>query len=224
MTCQPAVNIDFFLVVAFQAHSHPPGFAGQALQVLHLSMTLLAGNLAVDVTLMVEQDMFGHIIDFYPRRRRLGVEICVLFLNPGMLLNDIIMTVQALFHRRQSRKIGVGHIRVAVLALDLLDAAVHIVAERDRLFRADFCFRWCIEKKDKCTRKYQGEKHQSNGYRIFSQRPISLLKKYLKGSDQLFSLTKTISGNTFRKYLTAITIRPKNPSEIKPSEMLNGID
>jgi len=36
--------------------------------VLNLPVAFLAGNLAVDVPLMIEQDVFGHIVDFFPGR------------------------------------------------------------------------------------------------------------------------------------------------------------
>ena len=54
---------------------------------------------------MIEQDMLGHIVDFYPGGRGIGVEILVLLLNPGMFFDDIVMAVQALFHRRNARKV-----------------------------------------------------------------------------------------------------------------------
>ena len=49
-------------------------------------------------------------------------------------------------------------------------------------------------------------------------------KSDLSFSDQLLSLTRVVSGKTFRKYPTAITINPKKPSEIKPSDTLKGMD
>jgi hypothetical protein len=67
----------------------------------------------------------------------LGVEILVLLLDPGVFFNNIVVAMQTLFHRGNARKIRVGYIGVAILALDLLDATVHIVAEGDRLFRAE---------------------------------------------------------------------------------------
>ena len=108
-------------------------------------MALLAGNLAVDMALMVEEHMLGYVIDFYPRCRCLGVEITVFYLNPRVLGDDVVVTVQAFFHRRYSRVVGISYIGMAVLALYLFDAVVHIVAKRDRLFRTDTGFRGGIE-------------------------------------------------------------------------------
>ena len=156
--------------MALEAHPHAPDFLRQPLQVLNRPVALLAGNLAVDVALMVEQHVFRHIIDFDPRGRCAFVEVAVFFLNPGVFGDNVIMAVQAFFHRRNSRKIGIGDIGMAVLALDLLDTAVDIVAEWDRLFRTNIRQRRPIEKVQKCTRKNQNEECQQYRYLIFWQR------------------------------------------------------
>jgi hypothetical protein len=105
VTRQPAVYICLLLFVAFDTHPHPPLFVGQSLNVLNLTVAFLAGNFAVDVPLVIEQDMLGHIIYFHPGGRGLGVEVFVLLLDPGMFFDDVIMAVQTLFHRRNARKI-----------------------------------------------------------------------------------------------------------------------
>ena len=66
MACQPAIDVGVAFIVTFQAHPHAPLLVRQAVIVLNLSVALLAGNFAVDVALMIEQDMFGHIVDFFP--------------------------------------------------------------------------------------------------------------------------------------------------------------
>ena len=137
MTRQPAINIDFFLVVAFQAHPHPPILGRQPLQVLNQSMAFPASYFGVDVALMVEQHVFRYVVYLDPGRGGLGVEILVLLLDPGMFFDDIVMAVQTLSHRRNAREIGIGNVGVAILALDLLDATVDIVAEGNRLFRTE---------------------------------------------------------------------------------------
>ncbi len=107
------------------------------MQVFNLLMASTAGNFAVDMTLVVEYDVLGYIVDFYPWCWCLGVEILVFFLNPRMFGNDVIMTVQTFFHRGNARKVGIGHIGMAVLALYLFNTAVDIMAEWDGLFRTD---------------------------------------------------------------------------------------
>ena len=115
------------------------------MQVFHLSVALPAGNLAVDMALMVEEHMFCYIIDFYPGCRCPGVEIAVFYLNPRVLGDDVVVTVEAFSHRRYSRVIGISYIGMAVLALYLFDPVVNIVAKRDRLFRTDTGCRSGIE-------------------------------------------------------------------------------
>ena len=137
MTRQPAINIYFFLVVAFQAHPHPPILGRQPLKVFDQSVAFPAGYFFVDMTLVVEQHVFRYVVYLDPGRGGLGVEIPVLLLDPGMFFDDIVMAVQTLSHRRNAREIGIGNVGVAILALDLLDATVHIVAEGNRLFRAE---------------------------------------------------------------------------------------
>jgi hypothetical protein len=146
MACQPAVQISFLFFMAFNTNPHPPYFLRQTLLVLHLAMTLPANNLAVDVALVVEKHMFRNIIDFHPGRRFLIVEIFMFFLNPRMFDDNVVVAVQAFFHRRQSRMIGVCHIWVAILALNLFDAAVDIVTEGDRLLRTGPGCRCGVEK------------------------------------------------------------------------------
>ena len=121
----------------------------QAVIVLNLPVTFLTGNFAVDVPLMVEQNVFRHVVHFLPGCGCLGVVIFMLLLDPGMFFDDIIMTVQALFHWRDAGLIGVGHIGMAVLALDLLNAAMHRMAEGNRLLRSESTLRPGPENIDK---------------------------------------------------------------------------
>lgn len=146
MTCQPAVEVGIFLLVTFDALTHTPDFLRQALEFLHLTVTFLTGNFVVDMTLVIKQHMFGHIVDFYPGRRCIGVKEFVFLFYPGMFGNNIFMAVQAFFHGRYSGMIGIGHVGVAILALDLLHPAVDIMAERDGLFRPDTGLRRGVEK------------------------------------------------------------------------------
>ncbi len=105
MTRQPAIDVGIFLIMTFQAHPHAPIFVRQPLQVLNLPVAFPAGNFTVDMPLMIEQDVLGHIVDFHPGGGGLGVEILMLLLDPGMFFDDIVMAVQTLFHRRNARKV-----------------------------------------------------------------------------------------------------------------------
>ena len=127
------------------------------MKVFHRSVAFPAGNFTVDMPLMIEQHMLGHIVYLHPGGGCLRVEILVLLLDPGMFFDDVVVAVQTLFHRRNSWKVRVSHIRVTVLALDLLDAAVHIVAEGDRLFRSERRYRPQPENIDEGDRGQNGD-------------------------------------------------------------------
>jgi hypothetical protein len=137
VACQPTINTRLLFAMALDAHPHLPGFLRQPLEILDLTVALLANNLAVDVPLVVEKDVFGNVIHLDPGGGRPGVEIIVLFLDPGEFHDNVIVAVKAFFHRRDPGEVGVRHVRVAELALDLLDSAVDVVAEGDGLLRAD---------------------------------------------------------------------------------------
>ena len=105
MARQPAIDIGIFLVVAFQTHSHAPVLERQALRIFNLTVAFQAGDLFVYMALVVEQNVFRHIVYLHPGRGCSGVEIFVLFLDLRVLFNDVIMAVQALFHGRDARKV-----------------------------------------------------------------------------------------------------------------------
>ena len=105
MARQPAVYIGVLFFVAFDTHPHAPLFGRQPMKVFYLSMAFPAGNFTVDMALMVEQNVFGHIVYFNPGGGSLGVEVFMLLLDPGMFFDNVIVAVQTLFHRRNARKI-----------------------------------------------------------------------------------------------------------------------
>ena len=74
-----------------------------------------------------------------------------------MVGNNIFMAVQTFFHRRYSGMIGIGHIGVAILTLDLLDSTVNIVAERDGLFRSNGALRQPVKQENKHRNKKPGK-------------------------------------------------------------------
>jgi len=122
--------------MAVNTESHLEAVTLESVHGLHRTVALLTGKVFPYVSLMIEQYMLRKIVHFLPRGGGLVVEVPVLFLNPGMVGNNVLVTVQALFHRWQSRVIGVAHIGVTVKALDLFYPNVQLVAERYRLFRA----------------------------------------------------------------------------------------
>ena len=122
--------------MAINAESNFEAVTLESVLGLHRAVALLTGKILSYVSLMIKQYVLRNIVHFLPRSGDLVVEVPVLFLNPGVVGNDVLVTVQALFHRWQSRVVGVAHIRVTVKALDLLDPNMQLVAEGYRLFRS----------------------------------------------------------------------------------------
>ena len=122
-------------------------------------MALLTGEVFPNVSLMIKQYMLRKIVHFLPRSGDLVVEVPVLLLDPGMVGNDVLVAVQALFHWWQSRVVRVAHIGVTVKALDFLDPNVQLMAERYGLFRPYICRITIekIEKEDDRKGRKQGE-------------------------------------------------------------------
>ena len=102
----------------------------------HRAVALFAGDFFPYVALMIEQYVLREVVYPLPRSGRFGVEVPVLLLDPGVVGNDVLVTVQTLFHRRQSRIIGIANIGVTVEALDLFYPHMNLMTERNRLFGA----------------------------------------------------------------------------------------
>jgi hypothetical protein len=64
-----------------------------------------AGDFVVDMTLVVEQNVFRYVVYLHPGRGGLRVEILVLLLDLRVFFNNIIVAVQTLFNRRDAREI-----------------------------------------------------------------------------------------------------------------------
>ena len=134
MTCQPAVEVGFLFPMAVNAESHFKTVILEPMHGLHRAVAFLAGNLLPYVALMIEQYMLRKVVHPLPGSGRLGVEIPVLFLDPGMVGNDVLVTVKTLFHRRQSRVIGIFDIGMTEFTLDLLYPHMNLMAKGNRLF------------------------------------------------------------------------------------------
>jgi len=103
---------------------------------LHLTVTLFAHDLFLDVSFVVEKNVLREIIHFDPGRRIPGIEVFMLLLDLRVIGDDVLVTVKAFFYRRYARVGGAVHIGMTEFTLDLLDSAMNPVAERDRLLRA----------------------------------------------------------------------------------------
>jgi hypothetical protein len=221
MACQPAIEVGIFLSMTLDALTHIPDFLGQALKILHLSVTFGAGNFTVNMALVIEQHMLGHIVDFYPGCWCIGVKILMFLFYPGMVGNNVFVAVQAFFNRRDSGVIGIGHIRVAVLTLDLFDPTVNIVAEGNRLLRSNGAIRQFVKQENKHHYGQPGDQRGQNNYGIFTQWFNTSLNDRFFYPGESASAVFESPGKRFKKKLTAMTINPKKPTVINPSETFN---
>ena len=137
MTCQPAVKVGLLFPMAINTESHFKAVILESVHGLHRAVALFAGDFFSYVALMIEQYVLREVVHPLPWCWRLGVEVPVLLLDLGMIGNDVLVAMQTLLHRWQSRIIGIAHIRVTVKALDLLYSHMNLMAERNRLFRAN---------------------------------------------------------------------------------------
>lgn len=93
MACQPAVEVGIFYSMTLDTLTHAPNFLRQPLKRLHLAVTFLTNDFAVNMTLVIKQHVFGYIIDLYPWSRGFGVEVLMFLFDPGVVGNNILMTV-----------------------------------------------------------------------------------------------------------------------------------
>ena len=78
MTCQPAVEVGFFLTMAFHTESHLEILPGKSIHLLHRTVAFFTGDLLFNMALVVEQNVFGKIERFNPGRRGGCIEIPML--------------------------------------------------------------------------------------------------------------------------------------------------
>jgi len=150
MASQPAVYSRFFLLMTFDTKSHSETNFLNAVHGFHCTVAVLTRNLFFNVSLVIEKDVLRNIVDFYPGRWRLGMVVPVLFFDPGMIGNNIVMAIEAFIDRRYPRERGTGDVGMAKFALDRFYPSMNAVAEGYGLFRADVGCRWRVEKIEKC--------------------------------------------------------------------------
>jgi hypothetical protein len=99
MTCQPAVKVNLLFPMAINTESHFKTVTLEPMHSLHRAVALLTGNLLPYVALMIKQYMLREVVHPLPGSRRFVVEIPVFLLDPGMVGNDVLVTVETFFHR-----------------------------------------------------------------------------------------------------------------------------
>jgi len=141
MACQPAAQRALFFLMALDAKSHLKTYSANSVHGFNVSMALDTVYSFSNMPLVFKKDMLRKKIRLFPGNRCLCVKIPVFLLYFRMIDDDILMTVQTLFHRRYSRKRGPLHIRMAEPALDLFYTGMHLVAEGNRLLGPETGFR-----------------------------------------------------------------------------------
>jgi hypothetical protein len=169
MACQPAIHVGVFFKMTRDTLLHVPGFMRQALKILHLPVTFGTGYFAVNVALVIKQHVLGYIVEFYPGCWCVRIEILVLLFDPRVVGNNVVVAMQAFFYRRDAGVIGVSHIGMAILTLDLFHPAVDIVAEGNGLLRPNVAVRHLVKQENKHRNCQSGDQRGQNEYGIFTQ-------------------------------------------------------
>ena len=85
---------------------------------------------------VIEEHVLSQVIGLSPRRGRPGVEIRVFLFDLWVIGNNVLVAIEALFHRRYAWMLRAAHIGMTELALDLLHTEMYLVAKRYGLLRA----------------------------------------------------------------------------------------
>jgi hypothetical protein len=149
MARQPASKLGLIFFVAIDTEPHLKFLCRNPVKGLDLSVAVLALNVPFDVPDVLEKNKFRYIDGFFPGRRRIGIKIMVFLLNRREFGNNVFVTVETFLNRGYSGKCRPADIRVAKLTLNVLDARVDTVAERDGLYGTDSGCRRGIIKKEK---------------------------------------------------------------------------
>jgi hypothetical protein len=121
MACEPAIQVGLFGTVAIDTEAHLEMNALDPVHGLHRAVTLFATNTLFDVPLVIEDDVFGQIVDLTPRGRGIRIVVLVLLPDLWMVGDDVLVAIEAFLDRRHSGVNGTPHIGMTKLALDLLD-------------------------------------------------------------------------------------------------------
>ena len=137
MACEPTVELRLSLPMAIDAETHFKIHRDQAIEFLHVTMTLDTIHLASNMQLIIEFDMIRNIKDSNPRYRCLRVEVPPLLHDLGVLRNNRAVAEKALLDGRNPgilRSVDKG---ITESTTDLLDPCMDPMAEIDRLLCSD---------------------------------------------------------------------------------------
>lgn len=137
MTRQPAVHLGAHLLVAIDAKAHFEILADQTVHFFHLAMTILAVKPRFEMRPVVEFHMVRNVKNPNPGHRRLRFQMPPLLHDLGVLGNDVLVAIETKVHGRDSGVMRPFDIGMTEAAVDLLDAGMHPMAEKNRLNRTD---------------------------------------------------------------------------------------
>jgi hypothetical protein len=96
---QPTVEVGLSLLVAIYTESHLEHLEAQPVHRLHLAVAFLTGDFLPDMPLVAEENVLGQIDRVLPGSGNSGIKILVLLPDLRMTGNNIIMAIEAFFHR-----------------------------------------------------------------------------------------------------------------------------
>ena len=137
MASQPAVQIGLLRTVAINTETHLEMNALDPVHRLYGTVALLAGYVLLHVAFVIEDHVFGQVVDLAPRGR--GVCVVILMFLPDLRVigDDVLVAIETLLDRWNPGVNRTPHVGVTKLALDLLYTRMEPMTERDRLLGTD---------------------------------------------------------------------------------------
>ena len=159
MTGKPAIQVGLLFLMAFDAKTHLEVDTLDSVHGLHPPMTFLTNHLFLDVSLMIEKDMFRQIVGLSPRCRRFSIEVIMFFLYFRMIGDNIFVAVKAFFYRGNPWEGGTAYVGMTEFTLDLLYPGMDAMTESNRLHRTNVHGRCCVKR----VKKQEDEKKTTPG-------------------------------------------------------------
>ncbi len=142
MARQPAVELRSPLPVAVDAETHLEIDRNKPVQGAHRTVAFGAVEFGpLDMGDVVEEDKVRNPVNPDPRNRLSAIKMLLFLYDLGVMGNDVLMTVEALFHRGNPRVGGALHAGMAKPAGNLLHPGMDPVAEENGLLGADISLR-----------------------------------------------------------------------------------
>lgn len=125
---------------------HLKSYSLDSVHGFNVPMAFSTGQAFSDVALVIEKNELRNVVNLYPRYWRLRFKIPMLLSYFRMVGNNVLVTIEALFHRRYPRKGGAIHIRVTKLTGYSFYSRMNLMAKRYRLIGTKVFFRRKVKK------------------------------------------------------------------------------